>query len=534
MTAPISPRCAAMPGQKLMWRRQFLHSGARYLGAALLASHGTPVLAGLTARPPGLAGTRRMPEGGHSAPPAAAHALPCADSGAKPVQWRNWSGTQQCTARAMLTPANAAEVAQALQQTAGTVRCVGAGHSFSALVPTDGVLLSLDRMSGVAKAGPGANLVTVQGGTRLAVLSRQLDALGLGMRNLPDIDQQSVAGAISSATHGTGAQLPALHADVVALELVTAQGERIQCSSSERPELLAAARVGLGALGVITQVTLNVLPAYNLQREVWLEPLDSLLGRAHQLAAKHRHFEFYYLPFTGYCAAIAHDVATSSDILVPPSKDEEMLADLQKLRDWSGRWPSLRRWLAGKLIDTSLKETARNRSFKLLSNPRPTRFYETEAHVPRELGIDCAKAVIATLEQRNEVFFPLEFRFVKADDAWLSPFHERDSCSIAVHALHGEEYGYLLSSLGPVVRRFKARPHWGKLHGYTPQELAVLYPRWQDFAALRQSLDPQQRFLNPHLRQLFGLPSTAMKSTAMNPSGAESNLSLATLTGASA
>lgn len=508
MTLPHNSPPAPILQRKALWRRQFLHSGARYLGAALLASHGSTLLASVATRPTRLASKRLMPGAGQGGSTPAPHAVPCADTSAnattstKALQWRNWSGTQQCTARAMLTPADAGEVAQALQQAAGTVRCVGAGHSFSALVPTDDVLLSLDRLSGVTKAGP--NLVTVQGGTRLAVLSRQLETLGLGARNLPDIDQQSIAGAISSATHGTGAQLPAMHADVVAMELITARGERIQCSNSERPELLAAARVGLGALGVITQVSLNVLPAYNLQREVWIEPLDSLLGKAHQLAAKHRHFEFYYLPFTGYCAAIAHDVVSSGEVLMPPSKDEEMLADLQKLRDWSGRWPSLRRWLAGKLIDTSLKETARNRSFKLLSNPRPTRFYETEAHVPRELGIDCVKAVIATLEQRNEVFFPLEFRFVKGDDAWLSPFYERDSCSIAVHALHGEEYGYLLSSLGPVVRRFKARPHWGKLHAYTPQELAALYPRWQDFAALRQSLDPQQRFLNPHLRQLFG------------------------------
>ena len=484
-------------------RRLFLQAGAAYLysGAALAASAtgGSSTTLASTAGNPAARSMASAANGAVTSPAAAANTTP--------YQWRNWSGTQQCTARALNTPANAAEVAQILKQSSASVRCVGSGHSFSALVPTDGVLVSLDRMSGVALASPasvsGTASVTVAGGTRLAVLSRQLDTLKLGMRNLPDIDQQSIVGAISSATHGTGAELPALHADVSGLQLVTAQGDTIECNAGNRPELLAAARVSLGALGVITQVTLNVLPAYNLKRDVWIEPLDTLLGRAHQLAAKHRHFEFYYLPFTGYCAAIAHDVVSASEVIMPPSQDEAMLADLQKLRNWGGRWPSLRRWLAGKLIDTSLKEKAQNRSFKLLSTPRPTRFYETEAHVPREAGIDCVKAVIATLETRNEVFFPLEFRFVKGDDAWLSPFYQRDSCSVAVHALHGEDYAYLLSAIGPVVRRFKARPHWGKLHAYTPQELALLYPRWQDFLSLRQSLDPQQRFLNPHLRQLF-------------------------------
>lgn len=475
-------------------RRRFLQSGALYACSA----------AALTLHLP-----RAAAANASAANPTAQATSASAGKAGPPYRWRNWAGTEQCSAQSLNTPANAAEVAQLMhqliQQPGTTLRCVGAGHSFSALVPTDGILLSLDRMSGVGTPDKNAFTVKVAGGTRLAVLSRQLDGLGLGMANLPDIDQQTIAGAISSATHGTGATLPALHANVVALQLVTGQGETIDCSAGNRPELLPAARVGLGALGVITQVTLKVVPAFNLKREVWIEPLDTLLGRAHQLAAKHRHFEFYYLPFTGYCAAIAHDVASGNEVVMPDSKDEEMLADLQKLRDWAGRWPSLRRWLAGKLIDTSLTEKAQNRSFKLLSTPRPTRFYETEAHVPQDAGIDCVKAVIATLEQRNDVFFPLEFRFVKGDDAWLSPFYQRDSCSVAVHALHGETYDYLLSSIGPVVRRFKARPHWGKLHAYQPQELALLYPRWQDFLSLRQSLDPHNRLLNPHLRQLFGV-----------------------------
>jgi FAD-linked oxidoreductase len=463
------------------WRRQFLRAGASYLAAAIISQ---PLRAASAANP--------------------------ATSSAKtnsPYRWSNWSGNAQCTASQLATPADSAAVASLLQQNQGSVRCVGAGHSFSALVPTDGILLSLDRMSGILNHDKNQNSVTVAAGTRLALLSRQLDALGLGMPNLPDIDLQSLAGAVSSATHGTGASLPAMHASIQALRLVTAQGDVIDCSGKERPDLLAASQVSLGALGVITQLTLKVMPAYNLQRKVWLEPLDAMLEKAPQLAEQHRHFEFYYLPFTGYCAAITHDLYTGNDVLMPPSQDEAMLKDLQTLRNYSSRFPSLRRWLAKKLIDTSINETARNRSFRLLSSPRPTRFYETESHVPRANGIACVKAVIARLEQRNDVFFPLEFRYVKGDDAWLSPFYQRDSCSIAVHALHGEEYGYLTSEIGPVVRQFGARPHWGKLHQFSSSELAALYPRWIDFLTLRQQLDPRGRMLNAHTRQLFGMPT---------------------------
>ncbi|MES2316255.1 MAG: D-arabinono-1,4-lactone oxidase [Pseudomonadota bacterium] len=424
---------------------------------------------------------------------------------ASSIAWQNWSASAQCQARALAAPADEHAIAALLRASSGAVRCVGAGHSFSPLVPTDGTILSLDRLAGLRAHDKGAMSATLQGGTRLAQVSRQLDAAGLALRNLPDIDMQSLAGAISTATHGTGANLPALHADVMAMRIVTPQGELVEWHQDRDADQMAAARVSLGSLGVITQVTMRVVAAHNLRRKVWLRPIDEMLERAPELARTHRHFEFYYLPFTGYAAAITHDPYTGSEILMPPSQDEDMLRDLRRLRDWLGKFPQLRRWSAAKLIDPSLSEEATNRSHRLLSNVRPTRFNETECHVPREAGIACVREVIRTLEKRNEVFFPLEFRFIKGDDAWLSPFYQRDSCSISVHAAHGEAYDYLLSEIGPVFRKHGGRPHWGKLHNYTAAELAALYPRWKDFQALRQRMDPRGRMLNPHLRTLFGV-----------------------------
>jgi FAD-linked oxidoreductase len=421
--------------------------------------------------------------------------------------WKNWSDSARCTARALAAPADESAVATLLRSSSGALRCVGAGHSFSPLVPTDGTILSLDRLSGLQGHDKTAMSATLQGGTRLAQVSRQLDGAGLALRNLPDIDMQSLAGAISTATHGTGAALPALHADVSAMRIVTPQGDIIDLRQERDADQMAAARVSLGSLGVITQVTMRVVAAHNLRRKVWLKPVEEMLQLAPELARTHRHFEFYYLPFTGYAAAITHDAYAGNDVQMPPSQDEDMLRDLRQLRDWLGKFPQLRRWSAAKLIDPTLTEQATNKSFRLLSNVRPTRFNETECHVPRAAGIACVREVIATLEKRNEVFFPLEFRFVAADDAWLSPFYQRDSCSIAVHAAHGEAYDYLMSEIGPVFRKYGGRPHWGKLHNFSGAELAALYPRWKDFQALRRQMDPRGRMLNPHLRALFGVPA---------------------------
>jgi FAD-linked oxidoreductase len=422
-----------------------------------------------------------------------------------PIRWKNWSEVQQCQAQSLATPSDEQALADLLRSTNGTVRCVGAGHSFTPLVPTNGTLVSLERMSGVLSHDKIAMTATLRAGTRLAAISRQLDGVGLALRNLPDIDLQSLAGAISTGTHGTGANLQAMHADVVALRLLTPQGDVVEWNQERNPDEMSAARVSLGSLGVITQATVRVVPSFSLHRKVWLLPLGEMLEQAGELARKHRHFEFYYLPFTGYAAAIAHDEYKGGDVLVPPSQDEAMLADLRMLRDWLGRFPDLRRWTAARLIDPDLTEEAKNRSWKLLSTVRPTRFNETEYHVPREAGIACVREIVAKLETRNEVFFPMEFRFVKGDDAWLSPFYKRDSCSIAVHSAHGEAYDYLLSDLGPIFRKHGGRPHWGKLHNLEANELARLYPRWNDFLALRQQLDPKGRMLNRHLRSLFGV-----------------------------
>ena len=419
-------------------------------------------------------------------------------------EWHNWSGIQSCHPAAQPTPASAEEVAQLLRSSTGPVRCAGAGHSFTALVPTEGTLLSLDRLTGIVSSDAAARRVTARAGTRIGMLARALDPLGLALFNQPDIDVQTLAGAYSTGTHGTGVTLPALHAHLRGLTLASPRGELLHASRDERPELFDAARVAMGTLGVLTEVELEVRPRFFLRRRVWLDKTEKLLEEAPQHATAHRHFEMYVLPFTGFSAGIVHDEVPAQGPTHVDAADESVLSDLRHLRDWFGRFPGLRRWVAQRLIDPNQKEESVDLSYRLLSTVRPTRFNESEYHVPREQGIACLREVIATLESRNDVFFPVEFRFIRGDDAWLSPFHGGDRCSIATHALQGEPYDYLVSAVGPVLRRHGGRPHWGKLHDMTAAQLAAAYPRWGDFQRVRRELDPQGRMLNAFTRRLFG------------------------------
>ena len=435
--------------------------------------------------------------------PGATPSVPTA--AAAPAAWRNWSGIAQCQPAAWAVPRSEEELVTLLRQSPAPLRAVGAGHSFTALVPTEGTLLSIDALSGLsAHAAQPAPTATLQAGTRLATVSRLLDGVGLALRNAPDIDAQTLAGALATATHGTGADLPALHADVQSLRLVAPTGQILSCSAQDNAEVFHAARVSLGALGVVTEMTLRVRPRHVLQRRVWLMPVDSLLRDLDTLARKHRQFECYLLPHTGYGAVIVHDEHPGPPQPVPHvSADEDVLRDLRRLRDWLGYAPSLRRWVAQRLIDPAQTEQRTDWSYRLLSTQRPTRFNETEGHVSRANGPACLRAVLDYLEQRNDVYFPVEFRYVAQDDAWLSPFYERDSCSIAVHAAHDEPWDYLVKDVGALFRRHGARPHWGKLHDRSAQELRTLYPRWNDFDRVRRHLDPQGRMLNAYLRPWF-------------------------------
>ena len=420
------------------------------------------------------------------------------------IPWRNWSGSQQCFPEFRKAPSSVAELQEIITSSKGVIRPVGSGHSFSALVPTDDTLVSLSRMSGIVDHNPDKLQATIQGGTRLGDIGQPLEELGQALTIMPDIDQQSLAGCLATATHGTGAGIGCIPTMVEALELVTASGEVLQCSEQENAELFQAAKVSLGSLGIITKVTMQNSAPYRLKREtVWRE-FDEILEVAEDMADNNRNFEFYYIPFTGMGWTDVHNITNEPLGSTERLDTNDGANDLKLARDMLSWSPALREVILSTYMKTIDDEVVIESSWKNYANDRNVRFNEMEYHLPRENGLKALKEIREVLEENfHEVFFPIEFRYVKGDDIWLSPFYQRETCSIAIHRFFEEDYQDFFKAIEPILRKYDGRPHWGKLNKLTAQDFSRLYPKWKEFNQVRQQLDPQGKFLNPYLKQLF-------------------------------
>jgi len=418
--------------------------------------------------------------------------------------WRNWSGIASCYPAMRAAPESEAALAELLRSAPAPIRPVGAGHSFTALVPTAGTLLSLDGLRGVVATDPATQQATVWAGTRLGDLGPALVAVGQEMLSLPDINKQSLGGAIGTGTHGTGAGYQAIHGNVMAFRLATARGDILECSPERNPEVFAAARVGAGAFGVITQVTLQNRPLTRVHKRVYVEPLEQVAAEWPVLSTVHDKVEFFAFPFSGLAAVIATDRTDAPLKPRGPDQDTDTLLSLMRLRDLLGPLPGLRRRVTHALMSGLPAEESVDDSWKLLSNERPVRFNEMEFHLPREAQMAALREVMQVIERgHSDVFFPLEVRSIAPDDAWLSPFYGRESGSLAIHAYYKDDYRSLFAAVEPILRRHGGRPHWGKLHSLRARDLAPLYPRWKDAMDVRRTLDPEGRFLNEHLHGLF-------------------------------
>jgi FAD-linked oxidoreductase len=418
--------------------------------------------------------------------------------------WRNWSGIQSSYPSTRLAPKSEDELAHALKSSAAPIRAVGAGHSFMPLVPTNGTLLTLDSLAGLVKVD--GDEAVVWSGTRLGALGPALASQGRAMPNLPDINKQSLGGALGTATHGTGKHLKAVHGDVTSLRIATAQGDIVECDAQKNAELFQAARVSLGSLGIISQVRIKTIPNRRIHRRVWLESFEQSLAQAEERWSTHRNFEFYAVPFTGLAANITHDETDEPARPRGPDRDTQFLELLRGMRNLCSFSPTFRKWAANRLLTQieSQPEEAIDEGWKLLSTERPVRFNEMEFHVPADVHLEALQKVVEAIEtHRSDVFFPIEVRRIAPDDAWLSPFQGRPRGSIAVHCYYKDEYKFLFSLVEPILRSYGGRPHWGKLNTLKGQDFATLYPRWRDFLALRQQMDPNGIFLNPYLRSIF-------------------------------
>ncbi|BFM10890.1 D-arabinono-1,4-lactone oxidase [Simiduia litorea] len=421
----------------------------------------------------------------------------------RPIPWRNWSGSQTCLPQQRFAPASVAELQTLVKTAAGTVRPVGSGHSFSALVPTDDTLVSLSRLKGVLSTE--GDRATIAGGTRLGDLGDALASANQALINMPDIDEQSLAGALATATHGTGAHIGCLSSFITDLQLVCANGELLRCNANANTELFNAARVNLGALGIVTELTLANVKPYKLKRETeWLK-IEDILEKVENLAEQNRNVEFYYIPFSGMGFTDVHNITddpVSSTEKIDQNDGAETLKDI---RDWLGFSPKIRELVLSSYMKTIDKEISIAASWENYTLERNVRFNEMEYHLPRSEGLKAVAEIRQVLEKNfSEVFFPIEVRFVKGDDIWLSPFYQRDTISIAVHRYFNEDYRPYFAAIEPIFKKYGGRPHWGKINTLNGKDFKALYPNWQNFLAVRKAVDPHNKFLNPYLHQLFG------------------------------
>jgi L-gulonolactone oxidase len=426
--------------------------------------------------------------------------------------WRNWTGDQSCTPAKLVRPYDREELAAAVvaaAQEGSTISVPGSGHSFTEAALTDGTMIDVSALSGTIDADPSSGLVRVGAGTILAELNEELQRLGLAMENLGDIDRQTIAGAISTGTHGTGATLRNISSQVEAIELVLADGSVRELNAGTL-DLLRAARVGIGALGAISAVTLRCVPAFVLQRIDSPQPREEVLDSFEERAATHDHFELFTFPYADSALVLERNRVEG-----PPRPRGRLAAWLNDivLENWAlealsatGRAlpraiPALSRLAAalasgGKTID---------RSDRVFASERRVRFTEMEYGVPRENGPDAARRVIEWVRsKRYPVFFPIEMRVAAADDALLSPSHERDTAYIAVHQYRGMEWRPYFEAVERIMDDYGGRPHWGKRHFQTAATLEPRYPAWSTFRAARDELDPERAFANEYAARVLG------------------------------
>lgn len=429
--------------------------------------------------------------------------------------WRNWGGNQTAMPAEIAAPRDAEEVAMLVKRAADAgrrVKAVGTGHSFTSAAVTDGVLVRLDRLSDVVAVDSDRGLVTVQAGIPLHRLNRLLADAGLAMTNLGDIDRQTISGATATGTHGTGARLGGLATQIRGLELVLADGSIVSCSPDERPELFACARVGLGALGVITSVTLQCEPAFHLVADERPMPLAEVMEKFDDLAGTNDHFEFYWFPHTDVALTKRNNRLPAGESPRPLSKAKEWLDDelfantlfnvvcsVGKARP--ALVPRLNR-MAARLLGARRFSAP---SHEVFTSPRRVRFVEMEYAVPRAAVHDAVRAVQRVIEQDDlRISFPIEVRVAAADDIPLSTAYGRDSAYVAIHRYRGEPFEGYFRAVEAELRDHDGRPHWGKMHWRTSDDLRPAYPLFDDFLAVRDAVDPERLFGNAYLETVLG------------------------------
>jgi FAD-linked oxidoreductase len=429
--------------------------------------------------------------------------------------WQNWARTEQATPARIERPTTPDEVVAAIARARAdglAVKPIGAGHSFTGIAVAPGVQLDLTGLAGITDIDASTGLVTLAAGTRLHAASALLHEHGLAFENLGDIDVQSISGAVSTGTHGTGRTFGGLATQLRAVTLATADGRLLRISATENAELWPAARLGLGALGVLVDLTVQTVPTFVLAADEHPEPLDDVLDDWPTRSAQSDHVEFYWFPHTRL-ALTRNNTRLPADAPRTPSGpvkkwfDDELLGNglYEVLCRLGSALPSTVPGINRLASRVAFTRQAADFSHRIFATERKVRFREMEYSVP----LDAVGPVLRELDRVIEangwkVTFPVEVRATAADDVWLSTAFGRESSYIAVHRYIRDDHTPYLAAAEAILRAHDGRPHWGKLHSRAADDLRPAYPRFDDFVAVRDRLDPDRVFANPYLERVLG------------------------------
>jgi FAD-linked oxidoreductase len=431
------------------------------------------------------------------------------------TQWSNWAGTASASPQVIHGPTTLEGIVTAIGTAAADgkrIRPLGSGHSFTPIAVADEHAIELTGYTGITDVDMASGRVTVRAGTTLRALNRALDTLGLALENMGDIDKQTVSGAISTGTHGTGAKLGGLATQVAALELVVADGSVVRCSADERPELFAAARVGLGALGVISTVTLQCVPSFVLAAQEVPDRLDAVLERFDEEADSNDHFEFYCFPYGDGVLVKRNNRLPAGTEPRPLSRRRQYVEyELVENRIFGlacrlqRAMPRLVRPTQRVVAATLSAREYSDVSHRVFVTERDVRFVESEYAVPRDSLVSVLTEVrTATAKLADPVAFPLEIRVAAADDIWLSTGYQRENAYLAVHQFQGMPHTEYFAAFEAIVNDVGGRPHWGKMHTLDAEVLRSRYPKFDDFLAVRRAVDPGGLFSNAYVDRVLG------------------------------
>ncbi|MGZ4465373.1 MAG: D-arabinono-1,4-lactone oxidase [Nocardioides sp.] len=431
-------------------------------------------------------------------------------------EWRNWSGLESATPAVAEEPRDTAAVVAAVERARAdgtTVKMVGTGHSFTAISAPEHTMLRPGALSGILDVDRDAMTVTALAGTPLKVLNAALEGLGLSLHNMGDIAEQTLAGAISTGTHGTGGVAAGLAAQVAALELVTGTGEVLRCSPTENPDVYDVARVGLGALGVLTTVTFHVEPLFLLEAHEQPMSWDEALGSFDEMVAGSHHVDMYWFPHTDRMLTKRNDRLDAGLAEARPLPrwrswlDDDFLSNtfFGAVTAGANRVPSVIPRLNAVSARALSARSYSDVAHRVFTARRDVVFREMEYAVPREAGLAALREARRAVEASSwRVSFPVEIRVAPADDVPLSTASGRDSFYLAFHTHRDADHTSYFAGIESIMRDHDGRPHWGKVHTRTAADLAPAYPRFDDFLAMRDRLDPDRIFANRYLRKVLG------------------------------